>query len=492
MLGSTRQLRPRGNKDNLSNNNNNQRENENAVSKRRVFGEISNQHKTSDGNAKAQKRASLKRKAAVVVNNLRRSTRSNNVAANQTDKSDSLEKGSKRRKVEGLKQRVDGQKRMKTRSHFKIAEVPDEIDNHADANATEAINTGRPRTRSQRLRTKIVDDSDDRKETAETSLLEQSRKRTKEKAISKKLLKDKEKSNTEEKEGTREKRGRATSRSKSRKQKRRVKSEPRSLCSDFLVESNFTLVRYPFDPSKYTTGISDYDKNTQADTLEVSNYVTDIYQRLYYNELRFQPDMYMEEQEEINSTMRAILIDWLVEVHMKFKLAPDTLYLCVNIIDRYCSVMNVPRRKLQLVGVTALLLACKYEEIYPPEVRDCVYITDRAYTRQDVLDMEQDIVNALEFKLTVPTGFSFLVRYLFVLQASDLAKAAANYYMERTLQEYEFIVYRQSLVAAAAVCLALNNPHICASDGRGKKKNISAGFPSEVHRLHKGRSFCCM
>lgn len=177
---------------------------------------------------------------------------------------------------------------------------------------------------------------------------------------------------------------------------------------------------------------------------------------------QYQPQMYLQDQTEINGMMRAILVDWLIEVHMKFKLAPETLYLCVNIIDRYCSQVEVERRKLQLVGVTALLLACKYEEIYPPEVRDCVYITDRAYTRQDVLDMEQDIINVLEFRLTVPTGYNFLVRYLLVVEASDLAKAAANYYLERTLQEYEFLEYRPSLVAAAAVCLALNNPQVRA------------------------------
>jgi hypothetical protein len=187
----------------------------------------------------------------------------------------------------------------------------------------------------------------------------------------------------------------------------------------------------------------------------------------------YKPRMYMEDQDEINSMMRAILIDWLVEVHMKFKLVPETLYLCINIIDRYCSQVEVERRKLQLVGVTALLLACKYEEIYPPEVRDCVYITDRAYTRQDVLDMEQKIVNTLQFKLTVPTAYPFLVRYLQVTKASELTGAAATYYMERTLQDYDFVQHRPSLVAAAAVCLALNNPQVrTAENATGRKPGI--------------------
>jgi cyclin B len=150
---------------------------------------------------------------------------------------------------------------------------------------------------------------------------------------------------------------------------------------------------------------------------------------------------------------------------MKFRLVPQTLYLCVNIIDRYLSRVQVERKKLQLVGVTALLVACKYEEIYPPEVRDCVYITDRTYTRQEVLDMEQSIVKVLEFKLTAPHGHNFLTRFLKITKASELVSTAATYYMERTLQEYVFVQYRPSLVAAAAVCLALNNSEVMENSG---------------------------
>lgn len=94
---------------------------------------------------------------------------------------------------------------------------------------------------------------------------------------------------------------------------------------------------------------------------------------------------YMERQEDINEKMRAILIDWLIEVHLKFKLVPESLFLTVNLIDRYLEKETVNRQKLQLVGVTAMLIACKYEEIYPPIVKDFVYITDNAYTKEEIL-----------------------------------------------------------------------------------------------------------
>ena len=170
--------------------------------------------------------------------------------------------------------------------------------------------------------------------------------------------------------------------------------------------------------------------------------------------------MYMHIQDDINSRMRAILVDWLVEVHMKFRLFPETLYLCVSIIDRYCSKVDVMRSKLQLIGVTALLVACKHDEIYPPEVRDCVYITDRAYNRQEVLDMEQDILKVLDWKISIPTAFPFLDRFLSLTNASEMTKHAAAYYLERTLQEHSFLQFRPSLTCASAVILALNNPDI--------------------------------
>ena len=93
--------------------------------------------------------------------------------------------------------------------------------------------------------------------------------------------------------------------------------------------------------------------------------------------------------------MREILVDWLVEVHLKFKLLPETLYLTVNLIDRFLEKQNVMRNKLQLVGVTAMLIASKYEEIYPPIVTDFVYITDNAYSKKEILEMEEQILVSL-------------------------------------------------------------------------------------------------
>lgn len=82
-----------------------------------------------------------------------------------------------------------------------------------------------------------------------------------------------------------------------------------------------------------------------------------------------------------------LTIIWKLQVHYKFELMEETLYLTVNLIDRFLAIQQVLRKKLQLVGVTALLLACKYEEVSVPVVEDLILISDKAYSRKDILEM---------------------------------------------------------------------------------------------------------
>eukprot|EP00904_Undaria_pinnatifida_P007641 jgi/Undpi1/4006/HiC_scaffold_16.g07374.m1 len=200
--------------------------------------------------------------------------------------------------------------------------------------------------------------------------------------------------------------------------------------------------------------VSEHDVDDRDDPVSCAEYVVDMYKRFKELEEKFTPTVYMHTQIDINCKMRAILIDWIVEVHLKFKLADPTLYLTCHIIDRFCMQENVHRSKLQLVGVTALLIACKYEEIFPTEVRDCVYITDHAYTREEVLEMEQTILRRLKFEITVPTPWTFLVRFLKVAKATDRQHHRAQYYLERCLQEHDGLSFRPSMLAAASVFLA--------------------------------------
>ncbi|XP_051875738.1 G2/mitotic-specific cyclin-B1-like isoform X2 [Pristis pectinata] len=156
----------------------------------------------------------------------------------------------------------------------------------------------------------------------------------------------------------------------------------------------------------------------------------------------------------ITGAMRAILIDWLVQVQVKFKLLPETLYLTVSILDRFLQDSLVTKKNLQLVGVTAMFIASKYEEVFPPEIGDFVIITDDAYTSAQIRQMERRILKKLNFSLGKPLPLHFLRRASKVADVSIEQHALAKYLMELTIGDYDMVHYPPSLIAAAAFHLA--------------------------------------
>jgi len=209
------------------------------------------------------------------------------------------------------------------------------------------------------------------------------------------------------------------------------------------------------DSYQYSGHVDDIDERDADDPLCATHYVQDMYQHFRLKELMTSVrPIYMETQTHINERMRSILVDWLVEVHLKFKLVPETLYLTVNIIDRYLERRQVSRPKLQLVGVTALLIASKYEEIYPPELHDLIYICDNAYSREAILDMEEIVLKTLEYQITIPSAHAFLVRYLKAAHADKRIVQLSCYILDGTLQSYALLHYLPSQLAAAAVLIA--------------------------------------
>ncbi|KAH0861088.1 hypothetical protein HID58_089349 [Brassica napus] len=203
--------------------------------------------------------------------------------------------------------------------------------------------------------------------------------------------------------------------------------------------------------------IDSNDKDPQCCSL----YAADIYDNINVAELQPRPlANYMElVQRDIDPAMRRILIDWLVEVSEDYNLVPDTLYLTVNLIDRFLSNSCIERHRLQLLGVTCMLIASKYEELSAPPVEEFCCITANTYTRPEVLSMEIQVLNFVQFKLCVPTTKTFLRRFLRAAQASYKSPLVemeflANYLAELTLVEYNFLRFLPSLVAASAVFLA--------------------------------------
>ncbi|XP_018409484.1 PREDICTED: cyclin-A1 [Nanorana parkeri] len=201
---------------------------------------------------------------------------------------------------------------------------------------------------------------------------------------------------------------------------------------------------------------SENAEEMDPDAIAVSEYIEEIHHYLREAEVKYRPKpYYMRKQPDITSAMRTILVDWLVEVREEYKLRNETLHLAVNFLDRFLSSMSVLRGKLQLVGTAAILLASKYEEIYPPDVDEFVYITDDTYTKKQLLRMEHLLLKVLAFDLTVPTINQFLLQYFHKHTIGTKAEHLAMYMSELTLLEVDpFLKYVPSLTAAATYCLA--------------------------------------
>ncbi|KZV33210.1 hypothetical protein F511_16244 [Dorcoceras hygrometricum] len=185
-----------------------------------------------------------------------------------------------------------------------------------------------------------------------------------------------------------------------------------------------------------------------------------IYQHLHsleVNETRRPLSNYMEKvQKDIKPVMREVLIDWLVEVAEEYKFVSDTLYLAVAYIDRYLSSSELNRNKLQLLGVSCMFIAAKFEEVSPPHIEDFCYITDNTYTKEEVVLMERDVLKFLDFEMGNPSIKTFLRLTKFsIFQFSNLQfDFLCCYLAELSLLEYRCIQYIPSKVAASAIFLS--------------------------------------
>jgi cyclin B len=147
-------------------------------------------------------------------------------------------------------------------------------------------------------------------------------------------------------------------------------------------------------------------------------------------------------------------MDWLVEVHMKYRLRDETLHLTVMTIDRYLARVPVLRKQLQLVGVTAMCIAAKFEDIEPPGVDDFVYITDNAYTKEEVLGMECQMLTALNFQIVIPTVAHFMNPLQRMNGCDDAHREFVGYLCELALLEIRMIKYTPSHLVSAAMLLS--------------------------------------
>ena len=203
-------------------------------------------------------------------------------------------------------------------------------------------------------------------------------------------------------------------------------------------------------------GVIDIDK-AESDVNSSPEYAREIYAYLKIKEMANPVREKYLEGQDITSKMRSMLVDWMVSIHQQFDLAQETLFLAVNILDRYLQeeAERTAREELQLVGVTALLLASKMEEIYLPSVDDFVYTTDNTYTNAEIRAMEVHMLGTLRFDLGNPTSLAFLRRYSKAGDVDVIEHTLAKYILELSLLDFGQVGLPPSLAAAAALNLSL-------------------------------------
>ncbi|XP_055642516.1 G2/mitotic-specific cyclin-B3 isoform X2 [Toxorhynchites rutilus septentrionalis] len=223
-------------------------------------------------------------------------------------------------------------------------------------------------------------------------------------------------------------------------------------------------------------GVEDYDLMNWNDPYQVSHYAQDIFTYQQERESQFIIPDYMEKQPHISKWMRALLVDWMVEIQESFELNHETLYLAVKIVDIYLSRAEIEKESLQLLGAAALFIASKFDERVPPTVDDFHYICDGAYLRREMILMEIKVFKTIGYDLGIPLSYRFLRRYARVNRIDMPVLTLARYILEFSLMDYATIQLRDSKLACAALFIAMRMNNM---PGWNKTLEFYSGFKIE-------------
>ncbi|WWD21483.1 hypothetical protein CI109_105969 [Kwoniella shandongensis] len=202
-------------------------------------------------------------------------------------------------------------------------------------------------------------------------------------------------------------------------------------------------------------GWTDLDAEDEGNPTMVSEYVIDAFNYMLAIEKETMASAdYMDKQVELQWKMRAILMDWLIEIHSKFRLLPETLFIATNLVDRFLSQRVVSLVKFQLVGLTALFIAAKYEEVICPSIEHFLHMTDGGYTTEEILKAERYMLSTLGFDLSYPNPLHFLRRISKADGYDIQTRTVAKYLVEISCIDHRLIKYAPSMMAAAAMWLA--------------------------------------
>ena len=205
-------------------------------------------------------------------------------------------------------------------------------------------------------------------------------------------------------------------------------------------KENYNIALSPFSNkfNKENSNIEEIKYNPQL----VQEYSSDIFSN--------------QKSEKINIKTRAIVIDWLVHIHYKFKLKEETLYLTINIMDRFTKTTSFNLNDYQLISICSLLIASKFEDIYPPEISDLIYASKNTYSKEQIIKTEYEILKKLNFNLLYNSSYKFLSYYYLTSQINNIKVLhLAQYILELSLLNLSSLKFKQSLRAASVFYMAI-------------------------------------
>jgi len=244
---------------------------------------------------------------------------------------------------------------------------------------------------------------------------------------------------------------------KSESNKKKSDSNNKKSNNDVFEIKNKEILKEEININKNNKDIIKENNNIYTNNSQIPyEYLTDIHLCLSSEEKEIPLFFgYMKNHTDINEQMRAILVDWIIEVHSKFNLKEETLFLCIFIIDKYLKSEIIPRSKLQLLGVSSIMIACKQEEIYSPSIRDFVFITDNAYTKQEIFEMEYQILKTLEFNTVMASSLRFYELIAFDFNFESKHFNFGLYLLELYLIDYRMTKYLPSVIACTAAYIVM-------------------------------------
>ena len=347
--------------------------------------------------------------------------------------------------------------KSKDRQNSKVYDKDkDEQNNQKEITKEDEINKNKDENENDKNKVDI-NANHENKENFEKEKDDQERKNEKKEEIeqvnnheNKKNIKEKEKDEIERKD----------EKNNIKENKKKIKNNYNSNNNDNKNEKDFYFILYEGEKKE-----DEEEKVLYFDTSNINNvqipkeYLNTIYYNLLEEEMtELNPKpvhTYMKTQKEINEQMRSILVDWIIDVHHKFGFTDETLFMTILIIDRYCTIENITRIKYQCLGITALMIACKHEEINVPKVEDFIYITDNAYTKEEVFQMENDVLDKLNFCLLYPSPIKFYEYLSLHFNFSKKYHMLGKYLMESFLLDLKYIKYKSSVISCACAYIVM-------------------------------------